>query len=301
MNNRRLMAREATAAALRTRRSVGYRLDHAVCVYDLADKLGVEVRFLDLPSMEGMYLSTSSPTIIVSSLRPPGRRAFTCAHELGHHNRSDGVRIDELVGKSDKRRFDPKEFMADCFAGALLMPKLAVSKAFAVRGWSMEECTPEQAFMVSGYFGVGYTTLVHHLRSAFKVLTDTQAKALLKVGRRQAQSLLVGWHTPQTIMVVDAHWTGRALDVEVDDLIFVLGEAQSEGTCIESFADLENGKVFMATTPGIGRLTDSISWSAFVRVSRRQYVGRALYRHWEESGDEYVTHDRRRQPLRRLG
>ena len=93
MNDRRLMARKATAAALRTRRSVGYRLDQAVCVYDLAEKLGVEVRFLDLPSVEGMYLSTSSPTIIVSSLRPPGRRTFTCAHELGHHNRNDGVQI----------------------------------------------------------------------------------------------------------------------------------------------------------------------------------------------------------------
>ena len=101
MNNRRAIARQAMAAALRTRLSVGYGLDHAVCVYDLAEKLGVEVRFLDLPSMEGMYSSASGPTIIVSSLRPPGRRAFTCAHELGHHNRSDGVEIDELVEQWD--------------------------------------------------------------------------------------------------------------------------------------------------------------------------------------------------------
>ena len=105
MNDRRAIARTAMAAALRTRLFVGYRLDHAVCVYDLAEKLGVEVRFLDLPSMEGMYSSASGPTIIVSSLRPPGRRAFTCAHELGHHNRSDGVEIDELVEQWDKPRF----------------------------------------------------------------------------------------------------------------------------------------------------------------------------------------------------
>ena len=166
MNDRRAIARQSIAAALRTRLSVGYGLDHAVCVYDIAEKLGLEVRFLDLPTMEGMYSSASSPTIIVSSLRPPGRRAFTCAHELGHHNRSDGVEIDELVEQWDIPRFDPKEFAADCFAGALLMPKMAVSNAFAIRGWSMEDCTPEQAFMVANYFGVGYTTLVHHLRSA---------------------------------------------------------------------------------------------------------------------------------------
>lgn len=286
MNDRRRMAREAMTAALRIRRSVGYRLDQAVCVYDLAAKLGVEVRFMDLPSMEGMYWSAPTPTIILSSLRPPGRRAFTCAHELGHHNRSDGVHIDELVGQWQRPRFDPKEFVADCFAGALLMPKLAVSKAFAVRGWSMEDCTPEQAFMVAGNFGVGYATLVHHLRSAFRALTDAQAKALLNVRPRQAQALLLGWQAPQRVMAVDAHWDGRAVDLEVGDHIYFLGEAQFEGMCIEAFAGLEKGKLFKATRPGIGRLKADNSWSAFVRVSRREYVGRSLYRHWEETGDE---------------
>ena len=285
MNDRRMIAREATAAALRTRRSVGYGLDHAVCVYDLAEKLGVEVRFLDLPSMEGMYTSASSPTIIVSSLRPPGRRVFNCAHELGHHNRSDGENIDELVEQWDRPRFDPKEFRADCFAGALLMPKMAVSKAFAIREWSMEKCTPEQAFVVAGYFGVGYTTLVHHLRSALQILPDSRARALLKVSPRKAQSLLLGWQTPQSVVVVDAHWTGRAVDVEEGNLIFVRGGAKPEGACIETLPDVEHGRLFRAIKPGIGRLEASSAWSAFVRVSRRDYVGRALYRHWEEAGD----------------
>ena len=286
MNDRRAIARTAMAAALRTRLFVGYGLDHAVCVYDLAEKLGVEVRFLDLPSMEGMYSSASGPTIIVSSLRPSGRRAFTCAHELGHHNRSDGVEIDELVEQWDKPRFDPKEFAADCFAGALLMPKMAVSRAFAIRGWSIEDCTPEQVFMVAGYFGVGYATLVQHLRSALQVLPDSRAQALLKVSPRKAQSLLLGRQTPQTAVVVDAHWTGRAVDVEVGDLIFVRGGAHSEGACIEPSLDVDHGRLFRAARPGIGRLEAGATWSAFVRVSRRDYVGRAPYRHWEEAGDE---------------
>ena len=286
MNDRRAIARQAMAAALRTRLSLGYGLEHAVCVYDLAKKLGVEVRFLDLPSMEGMYSSASGPTIIVSSLRPAGRRAFTCAHELGHHNRSDGVEIDELVEQWDKPRFDPKEFAADCFAGALLMPKMAVSRAFAVRGWSMERCTPEQAYMVAGYFGVGYTTLIHHLRGALQVLPATRAQALLKVSPRKAQSLLLGWQTSQTVVVVDSHWTGRAVDVEVGDLIFVQEGAQADGECLEPSPDVEHGELFRAARPGIGRLEAGTTGSTFVRVSRRDYVGRALYRHWEEAADE---------------
>ena len=271
MNKWQAIARQAMTAALRTRLSLGYGLNHAVCVFDLAEKLGVEVRFLDLPSMEGMYTSASMPTIIISSLRPPGRRAFTCAHELGHHNRGDAVEIDEFVEQWDKPRFDTKEFAADCFAGALLMPKLAVSKAFASRGWRIEECTPQQAFMVAGYFGVGYTTLIHH--------------ALLKTSPRKAQSLLVGWQTPQKVAVLDAHWTGRTVEVEVGDLILVRGGAQSEGSCIEPSSGVEHGRLFRAVRPGIGRLEAGLAWSIFVRVARRDYVGRAMYRHWEEAGD----------------
>ncbi len=285
MIDRRAITRQATAAALRTRRSAGYGLDHAICVYDLAGKLGVEVWFMDLPSMEGMYSATSDPTIIVSSLRPPGRRAFTCAHELGHHSQGDGVRMDDLVEQWERPRFDPKEFMADCFAGELLMPKMAVSKAFAIRGWPIDRCTPAQALMVAGYFGVGYTTLIHHMRSALQVLPDSQARALLKVKPRKAQALLLGWEMPDPIWVVDTHWAGKTIDVEVGDAIFVHGGAEPEGMCIEKISDAENGRLFRAAQPGIGRLENGSAWSAFVRVSRRGYVGRSVYRHWEEADD----------------
>ena len=285
MIDRRPIARQAIGAALRTRRKAGLGLDHAVCVYDLAEKLGVEVRFLDLPSMEGMYSSASCPTIILSSLRPPGRQAFTCAHELGHHNRSDGVQIDELMEQWDQRHFDSKEFMADCYAGALLMPKMAVSKAFTVRGWRMGECTPAQAFLVAGYFGVGYTTLIHHMRSALKVLSDRHAQVLLQVNPRKAQSLCLGWEMPCRVVVVDPHWAKRAIDVEVGDCIFVCDGAQAEGVCIEPMLGVGHGRLIRAARPGIGRLEASTTWSAFVRVSRRDYVGRSLYRHWEETDE----------------
>ena len=50
------------------------------------------------------------------------------------------------------------------------MPKMAVERAFALRKWSISECTPDQVYMVSNYFGVGYTTLIHHLRNALLLL-----------------------------------------------------------------------------------------------------------------------------------
>ena len=71
--DRRTIARKATAEALRTRVRAGYGLDTPLCVYDLAGRLGVEVRFFDLPSMEGVYYNSPKPHIVLSSLRPAGR------------------------------------------------------------------------------------------------------------------------------------------------------------------------------------------------------------------------------------
>ncbi len=286
MMDRRTIARQVTAEALRMRKKVGYTFDGPICVYDLAQRLGIEVRFLDIPSMEGMYHSASEPTIILSSLRPPGRRVFTCAHELGHHSRGDGIHVDQLVEQWQRPKFDPKELAADCFAGALLMPKMAVERAFAIRQWTIRECTPGQVYVLSNYFGVGYTTLVHHMRSALLLLSDARAVALLKIQPRKAQALALGWEIPETVWVVDAHWTGRPIDVEAEDLIFVYGSPTSEGSCVEGVLDTEVGRLLRARQPGIGRLEDRSGWSAFIRVSRRGFVGRNIYRHQEEADNE---------------
>lgn len=286
MMDRRAIARKATAKALRTRQRMGCGLRDALCVYDLAQRLGIEVRFLDIPSMEGMYYSAPEPHIILSSLRPPGRRAFTCAHELGHHSRGDGTHVDALVEQWKLPRFDPREFAADCFAGALLMPKMAVERAFSLRGWTIMECTPAQAYAISNYFGVGYTTLIHHLRGALRLLPGRRAEQLLKITPRQAQASAIGCKTPATVWLVDMHWTGRPIDVEAGDFILVQGLPCVEGRSVKHVQDRDGRRLLRACQAGIGRLEDNSGWSAYVRVSRRAFVGRNLFRHQEEADDE---------------
>jgi len=279
--DKKIIARKSVAKALRTRQSVGLGLTGAICVYDLAERLGVEVRFLDIPSMEGMYYSSSLPHIILSSLRPPGRRAFTCAHELGHHIRSDGTRIDHLVEQSDRTQFDPSEFAADCFAGALLMPKLAVEHAFAVRKWDVRDCTAGQAFVLAGYFGVGYTTLIRHMRNSLSLLPDSNAEELLRIRPREAQSMALGREISSRAWIVDSNWAGRPVDVEVDDLIFARGSPRIEGACVELVRYEEDTTLLRALRSGIARLEDTANWAAFVRVSRPAFVGRNIHRHLE--------------------
>ena len=283
--NRKAIARRAFLNALQLRRRAGYGLDSAICVYDLAQKLGVEVRFLDMPSMEGMYYNASPPHIIISSLRPIGRRTFTCAHELGHHCFDDGTYIDELAEQFKSPRLDPREYAANCFAGALLMPKMAVEKAFSVRGWAIKESTPDQIFAISNYFGVGYTTLINHLRYSLLLLSRFRAEKLLEISSRRAQNIALGWESSMKTWIVDRNWNGRPIDVEDGDLIFVRGKGCLEGRSVQHKADRSDGRVLVAVRPGIARIEDSFGWSAFIRVSKRGFIGRALFRYDEEIGD----------------
>ena len=280
------MAQGAFAASLRMRIKAGYRLDEAICVYDLAERLGIEVRFADIPSMEGMLYCNPDPVIIVCSHRPSGRRVFSCAHELGHYHFGDGTTIDELVGKSDNAGSAPKEFMADCFAGGLLMPKMAVERAFAVHKWPVGSPTPGQIYIISSYFGVGYSTLVHHLCKSLRLMSGSHAENLLKVGRRKAQALALGWESTDTVWIVDQHWDDRAIDVEVGEFVQVHGNTACEGSCLEDAGVSGGGRLYRACQPGIGKLSASSGWAGFVRVSRKTFVGRSIFRHLAEEGGE---------------
>ena len=283
--DRKTIARRSIASALRMRARAGLALDEAICVYDLAERLGIEVRFFDIPSMEGVYYEGTESVIVLSSLRPSGRRAFTCAHELGHHSNGDGTSVDQFVEKPHRSSSGPREFAADCFAGALLMPNIAVQRAFSLRGWNIRECTAGQIYAASNYFGVGYSTMVHHMRSGLRILADVHAAALLRVSLRKAQAQALGWESQDAVWIVDHHWSGRAIDVEVGDLVFVQGQPASEGSCVAQVHEMKGGRLFRACGPGIGKFYDGKGWSAFVRVSRRSFVGRSIFRHLEE-GDE---------------
>ena len=270
------------AAALRMRRHAGMRLDEAICVYDLAELIGIEVRFAEIPSLEGMYCPDFGPAIILSSLRPPGRRTYTCAHELGHHSSGDGTQTEVLAKNSSQINQEPREFAAECFAGALLMPNMAVQRAFSLRGWKTPVCSPAQVYAIANYFGVGYSTLVHHMTSGLRIMSRTYASKLLKFSMKQARAQAIGWDSQVPVWVVDSHWTGRAIDVEVGDLILVYGRTDLEGSSMLPVKDTQRGILLRAHEPGVSRIADSSDWHLYVRVSRQGFVGRSIFRHLEE-------------------
>jgi len=273
-------------AALKMRCSARIPFQDAVCVFDLAEELEVEVRFTDIPSMEAVYVKEPGPVIVVSSLRPAGRRAFNCAHELGHHVFGHGSRVDEVREENAPKRFDPEEFAADCFAGYLLMPKLAVCRGFAARKWTPQSATALQVYTVAGWLGVGYSTLISHMRSSLGLLGPPDTERLLATTPKQLRQAVLGDLGCGELVIADGQWTGRAIDVQVGDVIVAPRGTTVEGQCAEVLEDVKAGAVVAARSPGLGQVLDHTGWAAFVRVSRAGFVGRCAYRHFEEADDE---------------
>jgi Zn-dependent peptidase ImmA (M78 family) len=281
------LASEAAIKALQIRKDARYSLQDPVSVYDLADRLGVKVIFTAIPSMEGIYLPLESPTILVSSLRPAGRQSFTCAHELGHHAFGHGEQFDELVDqRSEDRQFNPKEFQADCFAGALMMPKVAVKHGFTLRGWDPASCHPEAFYVIATWLGVGYTTLIFHMEKVLGLLNKSRAEDLYRIRIPSLRAALIGRECRDNLIIADQHWYGRAIDAQVNDIIRVPPTTIIEGSCVEVVNKGEDWTLAQAIRPGIGRVIDLASeWSSYVRVSRKEFEGRSRYRFEEEVDD----------------
>lgn len=284
MNLSQLATRAARAAA-RLRADNGIGSAQAMCPFDLADQLGIVVRLAALSSVEGMYSPAPKPTIVVSVERPLGRRRYTCGHELGHHVFGHGTRLDELV-EDVAVAWSPEEFIAQRFAAALLMPKLAVEAAFARRGWSVVEPTPESVFVIAQDLGVGYSTLTGHLERTLRVLPSSIADGLRRASLPRLRSRLAGFEVEHDLVVADEHWGGRSIDVEVGDVVLLPKRSEFQGTC--ATLRVQPTRHLQGVAPGVGGVTLVPNRPPVaVRVSRRRFTGLAPYRHLEETTDEW--------------
>lgn len=287
-NHKQELARQAMYKSAEVRKAEGIPPNQAICIYKLCDKLGITVRFVDNSSMEGIYLGGKKPTILLSAKRPLPRRNFTCAHELGHHVFGHSATIDQLIGETQQSKiFQPEEFLADSFAGLLLMPKLAIRKAFTVREWEPAFATPHQIFTIACAFGVGYETLIYHMTYALKILKPSNLKSLLKVTPKKIREEILGRLTTNSLIIADEHWSLSTIDVEVGNYLLLPNTAQSETDIITFEENHPKGTLFLANRPGIARVyCPGTQWAVFVRVSHNQFIGLSKFRHLEEEEDE---------------
>jgi Zn-dependent peptidase ImmA (M78 family) len=285
---RREIAQIAVSKAMTVRKQAKCDLHSPLNVFDVCESLGVSVFFQAVPSMEGIYVPDARPrpAIVVSSLRPLGRKAMTCGHELGHHIFKHGRQWDELVEeRSQSRRSDPNEFQADLFSACLQMPKTAVCHAMTNRKLNPARCPAEDIFALSTFFGVSYAAFVTHLERTLNLIEMQRASQLIDRKPKEIRQALLGEPCPQNLFVLDFYWKDRAVDAEVGDSLLLPPRIVLEGNSVQLEATTRSHTVARASQPGISRVSHSSGWSTFVRVMRKDYVGRAPFRFDEEVAD----------------
>ncbi len=252
--------------------------------YAVAEGFGLRVN-LTATSMEGFYFKGKPPNILVSSLRPVGRRAFTCAHELGHHWFGHGSTIDQLQEDERDDTSKPDEVLANAFAAFFLMPTVVVRAAFATRGWSMSSPTPVQLFTIACELGVGYTTLLNHLSFTLREIGAGKRDELKKWTPQRLRKQLLGDDADEPIIVVDPHSAAPTYDVEKEAGVLLPADAQVGGKALVFERSLGEFDFYRAARRGEATVVGADE-PVRVRVMPKKYEGPARRRFLEDPDED---------------
>ncbi|VAW45852.1 hypothetical protein MNBD_GAMMA03-26 [hydrothermal vent metagenome] len=105
----------------------------------VAKELGFDVKVAEFkdPNISGIVIHKTEPhekVIYLNQEDSPVRQRFTLAHEIGHiilhHKLEEGEDFQQVDYRKNNIDFDPKEYQANSFAAAFLMPKELVKKAW---------------------------------------------------------------------------------------------------------------------------------------------------------------------------
>jgi Zn-dependent peptidase ImmA (M78 family) len=276
---RKIKATQIAAHALRARKTyLGLGANAPVCPFNLADSMGLDVRFVKIPSFEGMYVADEK-VILISSLRPDGRKRFTCAHELGHHILRHGTVIDEIIDVGSDKEIEKE---ADFFAATLLMPASFIKLAAKDLDVNFDCLTAEKTYMLSKYAGVSFEALLTQLYYNYRLINRNTFNRLK--GMRLAEikkSIYANISNNTEVFIVGNWWKERAIDAVVGDTIFMQSFCQHEGDSISILSNDTSNQVFKCITPGISKIFNS-EWSGFIRVCRPNYAGMYQYMHEED-------------------
>jgi Zn-dependent peptidase ImmA (M78 family) len=281
MRWRPLAAQAARQAAL-VRSNLNVGPADAICPFELAQRLGLSTRLVQLPSLEGIYSPEPVPAILVGAERPPGRQRFTCGHEIGHHIFGHGACVAETGGQSSQAE---EEYLANQFSACLLMPKVAVDAAFSRRAISVGQVTAPEILEVSQDLGVGFSTLVNHLELTFRLISSDAASTLRRASLPAVRQRVAGFPVEHELFVVNSAWGLRALDMQVGDIALTPPGSTYEG----AGALLERTPAIhlIARSPGEGRLIiPGRDVPIIVRICRRSFAGLVRYRFLEDGPDE---------------
>ena len=283
MSSRYAQARRALSAALEIRRKIGISLDEPIAIFDAALQLGILVNFCYVSSLEGMWCKEKR-VIILSALRPAGRRVFTCAHELAHAHFDHGTTIDELLDYAPADYSSPEEYLANQTAAYLLMPLFAVSLQLRIRNWNASKISPVEVYKLATFFGVGYGALVNHMYYTLRLIDRNVFEGLSKYSPKDIRARLCPHFSARHLILVDQFWGERPIDLEEGDLVMFPVGSQIDNTLLEiAGSNACEDVAAYARNVGVGYFALPDGRTILTRVSANEFVGFADYRFTEKN------------------
>jgi hypothetical protein len=259
---------------MQLRRNLAIPREVAVNAFDVAQMSGLDVRFLDVPSLEGMFVRDPGLRVLLPSLkhRPRSRVLYSCAHEVGHHQFGHGTKADEYLAEGQSPAFSDEEFLANSFASHLLMPRAAVMDAFQRRQWDAQRPTAQQAYLISGEIGVGYETLLNHMTYTLELIPRADRDRLVKTTPKALKLELTGDPAVRRVVLVDSFWKHVPIDVECGEMVLLPPGAGAECPLLTLVAHREDVSVYAASRPGQETIVIG-SGEVPIRVARQHYIG----------------------------
>ena len=277
----------ALRRAVELRNAAGIHRTWPLNIFDFAgNHLKLRVQFFAGPSFEGMFAKEQN-TILVPSERPQGRRAYSAAHEVGHWAFGHGSQIDE-IGMGEKYNDKPEERLVNLFAGYLLMFPAAVDTALQELSVNLSKPTAASIYRLACWFGVGYTTIINHLRWTLGKLSSANSEILLRVELKTIRRTFSPSVETRHIFVASSVSPRTPIDLEVGDHVLFPKKVRWQNKCLAGIEENENGFLVEAVRSGISLVSNENGWSCAVRVMNRGFTGWAKYRHLEneESNDD---------------
>ena len=265
--------------AMEYRFARGLAFDQPCDIYDLISQEGIALQFVDVPSLEGMYLAEpETQRICVCAHRPVGRQCYTAAHELGHHILGHGTQLDGVMDDLGQvRSLVPEEKAADMFARCVLMPPRAVRAAFRLRGFDLNALGPVEVYRVSCWLGVGYATLLNQMALSLGMLKPSDHRRLLTATPKKIKAEFRTAVSDRDVWPIDRFWANRRLHAQVGDSIIGL----QTGCGAEPLAEAGTG-AYLAASVGESKFPIVGGGSVRISVSRAAFVGFYEYRYLQE-------------------
>lgn len=275
--------RAAAHLALSLRLRFGYTLETPCDIYELIKAIGgIDLQFVDIPSLEGLYLDDyGSHRICVGIHRPVGRQRFTAAHELGHHAFGHGTHLDLMGDFADDSEMPEEEQIADAFGSYLLMPRRAVCVGLRLSEQPVSGLTPLGVFKAAAWLGVSYGGLLRQMHRSLNLIGARQFASLNHVPPKEIKSQICLQQTESDVWPLDEMWRDRTLHCRVGDLIHGLDSVaiQRGGPMLRASAE---AGVARANSTGCIETTLKRGGSLLIKVCRTAYVGFYEYRYLPE-------------------